>query len=369
MKIGVLTGGGDAPGLNAVIRAIVKTAIFEYGSEIVGVSNGFSGLLAPPAVRPLSLEDVRGLISRGGTILGTTTRTNPFSIDGKDRSKEVLDSARWLGLDALIVIGGDGSLTIADRFAKKGLKVVGVPKTIDNDVNGTDFTFGFWSSVEQATRAIDALRSTTMSHHRIMVVECMGRHAGWIGAYSGMASAADYIAVPEKPVDILEICDVLKRVRATGKSHSIVVVTEGSKISGIEVAPHVVKDGTGRWTLSAEAQYDSFKNVVLQPGQVGEAVASELQKRTGFEARAIALGHLQRGGSPAAYDRILGTRYGVTAAEAVLQNKFGVMVRLNGLEVETIPMKGLIRETQEEKKKYKLLPATFMDMASIFWSK
>ncbi|HUR38515.1 MAG TPA: ATP-dependent 6-phosphofructokinase [Planctomycetota bacterium] len=367
-KVGILTGGGDAPGLNAVIRGAVTRLAHDKTNEwkCIGFVDGWAGLRDDHKV-DLSMESVGEIIYEGGTILGTS-RTNLY--------KKPEDVTRALGvwkrheLDALIAIGGDDTLEIAYYLSRDHkLNVVGVPKTIDNDVNGTDFTFGFWSSVEQATRAIDALRSTTMSHHRIMVVECMGRHAGWIGAYSGMASAADYIAVPEKPVDIQEICDVLKRVRASGKSHSIVVVTEGSKISGIEVAPHVVKDGTGRWTLSAEAQYDSFKNVILQPGQVGEAVAAELQKRTSFEARAIALGHLQRGGSPAAYDRILGTRYGVSAAEAVVQNKFGHMVRLNGLEVEVIPMKGLIRETQEEKKKYKLLPTSFMDMASIFWTK
>jgi len=366
-KVGLLTGGGDAPGLNAVIRGAVTRLEHDKTTEwkCIGFVDGWAGLRDDHKIE-LDSSKVGEIIYEGGTILGTS-RTNLY--------KTPADVTRALAvwkrheLDGLIAIGGDDTLEIGYYLHRDyKLNVVGVPKTIDNDVNGTDFTFGFWSSVEQATRAIDDLRSTTMSHHRIMVVECMGRHAGWIGAYSGLAGAADYIAVPEKPVDVQEICDVLKRVRASGKSHSIVVVTEGSKISGIEVAPHVVKDSTGRWHLSAEAQYDSFKNVILQPGQVAEAVASELQKRTGFEARAIALGHLQRGGSPAAYDRILGTRYGVAAAEAVMQGKFGYMVRLNGLEVEAIPMKGLIRETQEEKKKYKLLPTGFMDMASIFWS-
>jgi len=366
-KVGILTGGGDAPGLNAVIRGVVVRLARETSEpyHCIGFQDGWAGLRDNNTV-DLPVDRVNEIIYEGGTILGTS-RTNLYK--KPEDVQKALTTFKQNELDALVAIGGDDTLEIGYYlFRDHGVNVVGVPKTIDNDVNGTDFTFGFWSSVEQATEAIDDLRSTTMSHHRVMVVECMGRHAGWIGAYSGMASAADYIAVPEKPVDIQEICDVLKRVRATGKSHSIVVVTEGSKISGIEVAPHVVKDGTGRWTLSAEAQYDSFKNVVLQPGQVGEAVAGELQKRTGFEARAIALGHLQRGGSPAAYDRILGTRYGVAAGEAVIGNKWGHMVRLAGLEVEAIPMKGLIRETQDEKKKYKLLPTSFIDMASYFWT-
>jgi 6-phosphofructokinase 1 len=201
-----------------------------------------------------------------------------------------------------------------------------------------------------------------------MVVECMGRHAGWIGAYSGMAAAADYIAVPERPVDISDLCEVIKKIRLTGKLHAVVVVSEGAKISGIERAPRVVKDSLGKWSLSTETEYDSFKNVVLQPGEIGEAVAIEIQKRTGMESRAITLGHLQRGGTPGAYDRILGTRYGVKAAEAVLEGRFGHMVCLRGLNVDLVPMKGLVRETQEEDKKYKLLPTSFMDLARIFWS-
>ncbi|HYF01669.1 MAG TPA: ATP-dependent 6-phosphofructokinase, partial [Planctomycetota bacterium] len=358
-KIGILTGGGDAPGLNAVIRGVVVRLAREKNADYrcLGFVDGWAGLRDDHTV-DLAPDKVSEIIYEGGTILGTS-RTNLYkSQDGVQRALNVFKRHE---LEGIVAIGGDDTLEIAYYLHRDhGVNAVGVPKTIDNDVNGTEFTFGFWSSVDQATRAIDDLRVTTMSHHRIMVVECMGRHAGWIGAYSGLATAADYIAVPEKPVDIQEIVDVLKKTRTAGKSHSIVVVTEGSKISGIEVAPRVVKDKDGTWKLSTEAQYDSFKNVILQPGQVGEAVATELQKRTGYESRAIALGHLQRGGRPSAYDRILGTAYGVCAAEAIIQRKFGHMVRLNALQVDTIPMKGLIRETQDEKKKYKLLPLSFL---------
>jgi 6-phosphofructokinase len=366
-KVGILTGGGDAPGLNAVIRGVVVRLAREKGEAFrcVGFQVGWAGLRDNNMI-DLPVEKVGEIIYEGGTILGTS-RTNLYK--SPDHVQKAIATFKKNELDALVAIGGDDTLEIAYYLNRDhGINVVGVPKTIDNDVNGTDFTFGFWSSVEQATEAIDDLRSTTMSHHRVMVVECMGRHAGWIGAYSGLAGGADFIAAPEKPVGIQEICDVLKAARAKGKTHSIVVVTEGSSISGVEVAPRVVKDKDGNWALSSEIPRDSFGNAVLQPGQVGEAVAAEIQRRSGFEARAIALGHLQRGGSPCAYDRILGTAYGVAAGKAVVDRKFGHMVRLNALQIEVIPMKGLIRENQTEKKKYKLLPLGFLDMASLFWS-
>lgn len=367
-KVGILTGGGDAPGLNAVIRGVVMRLSRDRHEKFrcVGFQDGWAGLRDNNSI-DLPVDRVNEIIYEGGTILGTS-RTNLYK--SPDYVQKALANIKKNEIDALVAIGGDDTLEIAYYLWRDhGVNVVGVPKTIDNDVNGTDFTFGFWSSVEQATQAIDDLRSTTMSHHRVMVVECMGRHAGWIGAYSGLAGGADYIAAPERPVDVQEICDVLKASRAKGKTHSIVVVTEGSSISGVDVAPRVVKDKDGKWTLSSETPKDSFGNSVLSPGQVGEAVAVEIQKRSGFEARAIALGHLQRGGSPCAYDRCLGTAYGVGAGKAVIERKFGHMVRLNSLAIEVIPMKGLIRETQAEKKKYKLLPLEFLDMAGIFWEK
>jgi 6-phosphofructokinase 1 len=367
-RVGILTGGGDAPGLNAVIRGVVVRLGREKKEDYacLGFVDGWAGLRDDVTV-DLPVQKVGEIIHEGGTILGTS-RTNLYK--SPEQVQKALANLRKHGLHALVAIGGDDTLEIAYYLHRDhGVPVVGVPKTIDNDVNGTDFTFGFWSSVEVASDAIDDLRVTTTSHHRVMVVECMGRHAGWIGAYSGLSAGADFIAVPERPVDIQAICDVLKAARAKGKTHNIVVVTEGSSVSGIEVAPRVVRDKDGKWNLSTEVPRDGFGNAVLQPGQVGEAVAAEIQKRTGFESRAIALGHLQRGGTPCAYDRILGTAYGVAAGTAVLQGKFGHMVRLNALQIETIPMKGLIRETQAEKKKYKVLPLDFLDMAGLFWER
>ena len=367
-KVGILTGGGDAPGLNAVIRGVVVRLAREKSEpyHCIGFQDGWAGLRDNNTVN-LPVDQVNEIIYEGGTILGTS-RTNLYK--SPEYVQKAIANFKKNELDALVAIGGDDTLEIAYYLNRDhGVNVVGVPKTIDNDVNGTDFTFGFWSSVEVASDAIDDLRVTTMSHHRVMVVECMGRHAGWIGAYSGLSGGADYIAVPEKPVDIQAICDVLKAGRARGKTHNIVVVTEGSSISGVEVAPRVVKDKDGKWAMSSEAQKDSFGNSVLQPGQVGEAVAAEIQRRTGFEARAIALGHLQRGGTPTAYDRILGTAYGVAAGSAVINRKYGHMVRLNALQIEVIPMKGLIRENQTEKKKYKLLPLEFLEMAGLFWER
>ena len=365
-KVGILTGGGDAPGLNAVIRAVVIRLAREKAAEYtsIGFVDGWAGLRDNITVT-LEPGKVDEILHEGGTILGTS-RTNLYK--NPDDVKKAVEVYNKLEIDSLVAIGGDDTLEIAYYLNRDhGVKVVGVPKTIDNDVMGTDFTFGFWSSVEQATRAIDDLRVTTMSHHRVMVIECMGRHAGWITAYTGLASEADYIAVPEKPVHINDIAREVKHSRSLGKLHSIVVVAEGASIAGIEVKPRVVKGKDGQWDLSEKIERDSFGNVVMKPGEVGEAVATELEKLTSFETRAIALGHLQRGGSPCAYDRILGTRYGVQAAEAVIHEHFGHMVVLQGLRVETVPMKGLVRETQSEKKRYKFLPDSFLDLAEVFY--
>jgi 6-phosphofructokinase 1 len=325
--------------------------------------DGWAGLRDNNTVT-LEPGKVDEILHEGGTILGTS-RTNLYK--NPDDVKKAVEVYHKLELDCLVAIGGDDTLEIGYYLNRDhGVRVIGVPKTIDNDVLGTDFTFGFWSSVEQATSAIDALRVTTMSHHRVMVIECMGRHAGWITAYTGLASEADYIAVPEKPVNIQDIAREVKHTRSLGKLHSIVVVAEGASIAGIEVKPRVIKKD-GEWTLSEKVERDSFGNVVMRPGEVGEAVAIELEKLTGFETRAIALGHLQRGGSPCAYDRILGTRYGVQAAEAVIKEHFGHMVVLQGLRVETVPMQGMVREQQTEKKRYKYLPDSFLDLCEVFY--
>ena len=363
-KIGILTGGGDAPGLNAVIRATVIRLMRENkGYSTIGLVDGWAGLRDNVTV-PLDSSKVDMILHEGGTILGTS-RTNLYK--KPEDVKKAVDVYKKLELDALVAIGGDDTLEIAYYLHRDhGVNTVGVPKTIDNDVMGTDFTFGFWSSVEQAMRAIDDLRVTTMSHHRVMVIECMGRHAGWITAYTGLASEADFIAVPERPVNIADIAKEVKLTRGLGKLHSIVVVAEGASISGIEVKPRVVKSGD-TWTLSEKVERDSFGNTVMRPGEVGEAVASELEKLTGFETRAIALGHLQRGGSPCAYDRILGTRFGIKAAEALIHKQYGHMVVLQGLNVDVVTMKGLVRETQSEKKRYKFLPNSFLDLAENFY--
>ncbi len=366
-NVGILTGGGDAPGLNAVIRAtVIRLARERQDYQVIGLIDGWAGLRDMNTTK-LSPSNVDQILHQGGTILGTS-RTNLYKKGKEEDIKKAVASYHQLNLDALVAIGGDDTLEIAYYLNRDhGVNCVGVPKTIDNDVCGTDFTFGFWSSVEQATKAIDDLRVTTMSHHRVMVIECMGRHAGWITAYTGLASEADYIAVPEKAVHIDDIAREVKNCRASGKLHSIVVVAEGASISGIDVKPRVNKNEKGEWTLSTGIEKDNFGNTILRPGEVCDAVAEAIEKKTGLESRAIALGHLQRGGAPCAYDRILGTRYGVKAAEAVIGGQYGHMVIMHGLEVTTIPMTGLVRETQAEHKKYKLLPDEFLKLAEVFY--
>ena len=366
-NVGILTGGGDAPGLNAVIRAVViRLARESKDYNVIGLIDGWAGL-RDKNTRPLNKVNVDEILHQGGTVLGTS-RTNLYKTGKEEDLKKAIDSFAQLNLDALVAIGGDDTLEIAHYLNRDHkLNIVGVPKTIDNDVEGTDFTFGFWSSVEQATQAIDDLRVTTMSHHRVMVIECMGRHAGWITAYTGLASEADYIAVPEKPVHIDTIANEVKNCRAHGKLHSIVVVAEGASIQGIDLKPRLKKNDKGEWVMSDAIERDGFNNPVLRPGDVCDAVAEAIEKKTGLETRAIALGHLQRGGSPCAYDRVLGTRYGVKAAEAVIAKNFGHMVVLNGLEVTTVPMAGKVRDNQNEKKVYKLLPKSFLELAEVFY--
>lgn len=365
-RVGVLTGGGDAPGLNAVIRAVVIRLAVEKSDtySCIGFIDGWAGLRDCKTVN-LEPGKVDAILHEGGTILGTS-RTNIYK-NPADVLKTV-KNYQHLELDALVAIGGDDTLEIAYYlYRDHGLKSIGVPKTIDNDVLGTDFTFGFWSAVEQATRAIDGLRVTTMSHHRVMVIECMGRHAGWIAAYTGLASGADFVAVPERPAHINDIAREVRHTRELGKHHALVVVAEGASIGGVEPKPRVTRDAEGAWKLSDRSERDSFGNAVLKPGEIAEAVANELEKLTGFETRGIALGHLQRGGAPSAYDRILGTRYGLQAAEAVVRGHFGHMVVLQGLLVESVPMQGMIRESQDDKKRYKYLPDSFLDMAEVFY--
>jgi len=317
-KVGVLTGGGDCPGLNSVIRAIVRKAD-KLGYEILGIKNGWQGLIEADTV-PLNLDSVSGILPKGGTILGTS-RTNPYKKEGS--VEKLLKNYKKLKLDALIVIGGEDTLGVASELCKEKLNIVGVPKTIDNDLSCTDYTFGFDTAVNIATEAIDRVHTTAESHHRTMVVEVMGRHAGWIAVHSGVAGGADVILIPEFPIDIDEVCDLLKKRHNRGRSFSIVVVAEGAKFKDEK---HVLQ----------EKKLDAFGHVRL--GGIGQELGKEIEDRTGFETRVTVLGHIQRGGSPTAMDRMLGTRFGVKAVELVEKGKFALMVSLDGNNVDSVPI-------------------------------
>jgi 6-phosphofructokinase 1 len=318
-RIGVLTGGGDCPGLNAVIRAIVRKGISVHGHEFVGYRYGWAGVLSGDAM-DLTLDSTRGILHRGGTILGSS-RTNPYKEDGGlDRVRGSMERHR---LDALIPIGGEDTLGVARRLSDDGVDVVGVPKTIDNDLAGTDVTFGFQTAVQIATDAIDRLHTTAESHNRVMVCEVMGRHAGWIAVHSGLAGGADAILVPERPFDLEEVCAHLRRRHESGRSFSIVVVAEGA----------TPRDGA---VISEHESKDAFGHVRL--GGIAVQLEKEIEARTGYETRMTILGHVQRGGTPVAYDRVLGTRFGVAAVDAVTEGAFGMMVALRGTAIECVPL-------------------------------
>ena len=336
MRIAISTGGGDAPGLNAVIRAAVLCAI-DRGWEVLGVKRGYAGLLGEDEVTPLTRDSVRGIAHLGGTILRTTNRGNPFhypckSPDGtaveRDRSDEVIENARRLGIDALISIGGDGSLTIAKLLCDKGMKIVGVPKTIDNDVSGTISTFGFDTAVNTAIEAIDKLHTTAESHDRVIVMEVMGRDAGFIALHSGVAGTADVILIPEIPYDIQKVCEKITRRDRAGRHFSIVVVAEGAMPRG------------GAVSLIG----DSLPGEARRVGGVCEPIAHEIQRITGKETRSLVLGHLQRGGPPTGYDRLLATRFGGAAVRAVAAEKWAHMVALQSPNIVTIPIEEALRE-------------------------
>lgn len=319
MRIGVLTGGGDCPGLNAVIRAIVRKGKKEYSDEIFGFRDGWKGLVEGRS-EELTVKSTRGILHRGGTILGTS-RTNPFKIEGGlDRIKETLSD---LGIDWMLPIGGEDTLGVAAKLTAEGVNVVGIPKTIDNDLSGTDYTFGFDTAVQIATEAIDRLHTTAESHHRVMVVEVMGRHAGWIAVHSGMAGGADVILIPERPFDVDQVVAHLQRRHSEGSTFSIVVAAEGA----------VPK--SGQLNL-VEQGVDAFGHPRL--GGIAAALEKELEARTGYETRATVLGHIQRGGSPTAYDRVLGTRFGLKAVDAAHNGETGVMVALKGTRIELVSL-------------------------------
>jgi phosphofructokinase-like protein len=329
-RIGVLTGGGDCPGLNAVIRAVVKTAVNEYGWEVLGIEDGFEGLIQPGKVRPLTLADVRGILPRGGTILGTTNRANPFhyeiEVDGEvkvfDMSDDVVRHAQVLGIEALVVIGGDGSLRIARDLMQKGLQVVGVPKTIDSDLQGTVITFGFDTAVNTAMDALDKLHTTAESHHRVIVLEVMGRDAGWIALKAGLAGGADVILIPEIPYDLDVVADKIARRTRSGSKFSIVVVAEGARPAG------------GQAVYQAEREIGSVQRL----GGIGEIVAAHIKERCRVEVRVTVLGHLQRGGSPTAFDRLLASRFGSMAVHLIAEGKLGHMVALHDECIIAVPI-------------------------------
>jgi 6-phosphofructokinase 1 len=325
MRVGMLTGGGDCPGLNAVLRAVVRKGERHFGDELIGFLDGWRGVVEGRTV-PLDVERLRGTLPRGGTVIGSS-RTNPFKVDGGvERCRAILDE---LGIDALVAIGGEDTLGVADKLHQQGVPVVGVPKTIDNDLSATELTFGFDTAVQIATEAIDRLHTTAESHHRVMVVEVMGRHAGHIAVWSGIAGGATMILIPEEPFDVEAVCEALRARHAKGNYASIVVVAEGA----------VPREGS--MALASEEK-DAFGHVRL--GGIGQRLAEEIEDRTGFETRPTILGHVQRGGTPTAFDRVLATRFGIAAIDAVHDGAFGTMVALRAGEIVRVPLAEAVGE-------------------------
>jgi 6-phosphofructokinase 1 len=339
MRVGLLTGGGDCPGLNAVLRGFVLRHVEHHGHEAVGFVGGWKGVLENRA-RPLTAGDVAAEWNTGGTILGTS-RTNPYQLDGGSAKIRATWQAR--GLDALVAIGGEDTLGVATKLSAEGLSIVGVPKTIDNDLNGTDYTFGFDTAINIAAEALDRLHTTARSHGRALVCEVMGRHAGWIGAYAGLAGGAHVTLLPEFAPDLDQVCDVVRKRREAG-SYSIVVVSEGVELP---------EAAAGAESAAGGGALDAFGHARL--GGVGARLAAILEARTGVETRAVVLGHLQRGGAPSAYDRVLATRFGVRAADLCGEGTFGVMVALRGTSLVAIPL-------SEATGELKTVPASFYQM-------
>jgi phosphofructokinase-like protein len=340
VRIGILTGGGDCPGLNAVIRAVVRSGSVEYGDEVVGFRDGWRGVLDGDTVA-LDVAATRGLLPRGGTVLGTS-RTNPFAIE--DGAQRVLATCERLGIDALIPVGGEDTLGVAHRLSEAGLRCVGVPKTIDNDLDATDYTFGFDTAVGVASEAIDRLHTTGDSHHRALVVEVMGRHAGWIALHAGMSGGATVVLVPERPFDLDAVVAHCQHRFESGFS-PIVVVSEGA----------TPKDGS---LTTSTGQTDAFGHVRL--GGIGEALARVIEERTGRESRAVVLGHVQRGGTPTPFDRVLATRFGLAAVRAVHEGETGVMVALRGTDIVRVPLARAVAQL-------KLVPLERYEEAEVFF--
>jgi 6-phosphofructokinase 1 len=340
VRIGVLTGGGDCPGLNAVIRGVVRKGVDVYGDEVFGFRDGWRGVLECSYI-PLDLEAIRGILPRGGTILGSS-RTNPYKRD--DGTELVRATFEKLNLDGLVAIGGDDTLGVASRLHAEGINVVGVPKTIDNDLGATDVTFGFDTALHVATEAIDRLHTTAESHNRILVVEVMGRNAGWIALHSGIAGGADVILIPEVPFDIDEVCGLISRRHARGRYFSIVVAAEGAK----------PKEGT---MTIAESEADEFGHPRL--GGIGIQLEREIESRTGFETRATVLGYVQRGGTPTAFDRMLATRLGLAAIDAAHAGQWGMMTALHATQIELVALAEAVAQNRqvpvEEYERYRVL--------------
>ena len=330
MKLAILTGGGDAPGLNAVIRAVVKTAIYQFYGQVLGVRDGFDGFVTPGGIFPLDARAVSGILPRGGTILGTANRGNPFARkvikDGveiiEDISQQILDNIQALNLDALIVVGGDGTLRIARELHELGVPIVGVPKTIDNDIGGTEFTFGFDTAVNTATEALDKLHTTAEAHHRVMVLELMGRDAGFVALHAGIAGGADVILIPEIPFSFDAICRKVRQRIEYGTHFSIIAVAEGA----------LPKGGGQVYAIAGDSVY------AARLGGIGQMVGKYLQDTCGFETRVTVLGHLQRGGSPSAFDRWLATRFGAAAVHLAVEGSFGKMIALQRENIVAVPL-------------------------------
>ena len=331
-KLGILSGGGDCPGINAVIRAVVKTAILKYGMKCIGILDGYEGLIEGPRYVKLDYDSVKGLLFRGGTILGASNRANPFAykqmvgnkVVERDMSGKVLENIDKLKLDALIVIGGDGTLTISNMLYEMGAPIVGVPKTIDNDLMATDVTFGYDTAVNIATEAIDRIQTTAESHHRVMIVETMGRYAGWIALKAGIAGGADIILIPEIPFELEKVYEAIRWREQMGRKYTIIVVAEGARTKG------------GRMFVKkvVKTSHDP-----IRLGGIGDWLARKVEKDLGLEARVTVLGHIQRGGTPTAFDRVLATRLGSAAVHAAARREFGVMVCLRTPDIKTVPIK------------------------------
>ena len=344
--IGILTGGGDCPGLNAVIRAVVRKGITAYRYRFRGVLKGWKGMMECDW-EPLGLEEISGILPKGGTILGTS-RTNPFKEE--DGGEIVIDNMRRMKLDALVAIGGEDTLGVADKLTGIGVPVVGVPKTIDNDLSGTDYTFGFDTAVNIVTEAIDRIHTTAESHNRVMVIEVMGRHSGWIALYAGLAGGADMILIPEQKYTIEEIVSTIRKRHERGKDFSIMVVAEGAQL--------VSEEGGEEEYVVSEGGLDEFGHVKL--GGIGQLVANAVEEATSYETRVTVLGHLQRGGTPTAFDRVLGTRFGIAAIDLVHAGDFGKMVSLQGNEIVAIPLDDAVNQL-------KVVDQELYDLATVFF--